>query len=506
MQSIVSTVAFRGIETLDVSVQVHMSNGLPAMAIVGLADKAVAESKERVRAALSSLGLALPAKRIAVNLSPADLLKEGAHFDLPIAMGLLTAMGVLPSDCLSEHILLGELSLDGSVRQVTGILPAALHAKAGDRHLVCPVQNGAEAAWAGDLTILAPENLTQLINHLRGTQLLSAPIARAEKMTQQGSDLADLKGQETARRALEIAAAGGHNLLMVGPPGAGKSMLASRLPSLLPPLSPAESLQATMIHSIAGALPASGLIQQRPFRDPHHSASMASLVGGGQKAWPGEVSLAHAGVLFLDELAEFSRPALDSLRQPLETGDIVIARANHHVRYPARFQLVAAMNPCRCGYLSDPPRACSRAPRCAQDYMARISGPILDRFDILLDVAELRPAELLSEHLSESTQKVRERILASRQFAASRQSGKDEFLNAHLDAKSLNDELKDNDDIRSLYSEALEKQALSARGFHKSIRVARTIADLAASPVITRYHVLEALSYRRFFLFGADNG
>ena len=283
-------------------------------------------------------------------------------------------------------------------------------------------------------------------------------------------------------------------------------MLASRLPSLLPPLSPAEYLQATMIHSIAGALPASGLIQQRPFRDPHHSASMASLVGGGQKAWPGEVSLAHTGVLFLDELAEFSRPALDSLRQPLETGDIVIARANHHVRYPARFQLVAAMNPCRCGYLSDPSRACSRAPRCAQDYMARISGPILDRFDILLDVAELRPAELLSEHLSESTQKVRERIMASRQFAASRQSGKDDLLNAHLDAKSLNDELKDNEDIRSLYSEALEKQALSARGFHKSIRVARTIADLAASPVITRYHVLEALSYRRFFLFGADNG
>ena len=505
MQSFVSTVAYRGIETLDVSVQVHMSNGLPAMAIVGLADKAVAESKERVRAALSSLGLALPAKRIAVNLSPADLLKEGAHFDLPIAMGLLTAMGVLPSDSLSEHIILGELALDGSIRRVAGILPAALHAKGSAKALICPAENGAEAAWAGDLTILASQNLTELINHLRGNQLLAAPVARAEPPPENGPDLADLKGQETARRALEIAA-GGHNLLMIGPPGAGKSMLAARLPSLLPPLTASEALEATMIHSVAGALPASGLIQQRPFRDPHHSASMASLVGGGQKAWPGEVSLAHRGVLFLDELAEFSRPALDSLRQPLETGDIVIARANHHVRYPARFQLVAAMNPCRCGYLSDPARACSRAPRCAQDYMARISGPILDRFDILLDVAELRPSELLSEQLSESTAAVRKRILSSRNFAAARHSDHPEILNAHLEASSLNDELKNNDEIRTLYSEALEKQALSARGFHKSIRVERTIADLAASQQITRYHVLEALSYRRFFLFGADNG
>ena len=353
-----------------------MSNGLPSMAIVGLADKALAESKERVRAALSSLGLALPAKRIAVNLLPADLLKEGAHFDLPIAMGLLAAMGVLPSDCLNEHILLGELDLDGSVRRVAGILPAALHAKASGRHLVCPAENGSEAAWGG----------------------------------------------------------------------------------------------------------------------------------GAQKAWPGEVSLAHTGVLFLDELAEFSRPALDSLRQPLETGDIVIARANHHVRYPARFQLIAAMNPCRCGYLSDPGRACSRAPRCAQDYMARISGPILDRFDILLDVAELRPADLLSDAHSESTAEVRSRILASREFAASRSGHSSNILNAHLEAKSLNKELSDNEEIRTLYTEALEKQALSARGFHKSIRVARTIADLAASPNITRHHVLEALSYRRFFLFGADNG
>ena len=505
MQSFVSTVAYRSIETLDVSVQVHISNGLPAMAIVGLADKAVAESKERVRAALSSLGLALPAKRIAVNLSPADLLKEGAHFDLPIAMGLLTAMGVLPSDSLSEHIILGELALDGSIRRVAGILPAALHAKGSAKALICPAENGAEAAWAGDLTILASQNLTELINHLRGNQLLATPVARAEPPPENGPDLADLKGQETARRALEIAAAGGHNLLMIGPPGAGKSMLAARLPSLLPPLTASEALEATMIHSVAGALPASGLIQQRPFRDPHHSASMASLVGGGQKAWPGEVSLAHRGVLFLDELAEFSRPALDSLRQPLETGDIVIARANHHVRYPARFQLVAAMNPCRCGYLSDPARACSRAPRCAQDYMARISGPILDRFDILLDVTELRPSELLSEQLSESTAAVRKRILSSRNFAAARHSDHPEILNAHLEAKSLNDELKNNDEIRALYSEALEKQALSARGFHKS-RVARTIADLAASQHITRYHVLEALSYRRFFLFGADNG
>ena len=497
MQSIVSKVAFRGIETLDVSVQVHMSNGLPAMAIVGLADKAVAESKERVRAALSSLGLALPAKRIAVNLSPADLLKEGAHFDLPIAMGLLTAMGVLPSDCLSEHLLLGELSLDGSVRQVTGILPAALHAKAGDRHLVCPAQNGAEAAWAGDLTILAPEYLTQLINHLRGTQLLSAPIARAEKMTQQGPDLADLKGQETARRALEIAAAGGHNLFMVGPPGAGKSMLASRLPSLLPPLSPAESLQATMVHSIAGALPASGLIQQRPFRDPHHSASMAALIGGGQKVQPGEISLAHHGVLFLDELAEFQRPVLDSLRQPLETGEVVIARAQTHIRFPSEFQLIAAMNPCRCGYPTDPARHCGRrVSECVKQYLSRISGPMLDRFDMIIDVSELDAALLMTPADGEPTAVIAERIRAARDHAQSLSSSEGVRLNARLKADQL-ERLKLTADARRLLDESLSTRLLSARAFHKMLRVACTIRDLAHGEEISELHVAEALHYRQ---------
>ncbi len=506
MQSIMLKVALRGIETQEVSVQVHMSNGLPAMAIFGLADKSVAESKERVRAALSSIGLALPAKRIAINLSPADLIKEGAHFDLPIALGLLTAMGVLQADIASDYIILGELSLDGSVRPVTGVLPAAIHAGAGGFGLFCSAENGPEATWAGDLTILAPASLTALINHLRGQQLLSPPTSKPEDTLQSGPDLADLKGQETARRALEITAAGGHNLLLVGPPGAGKSMLATRLPALLPPLSAQEALEATMIHSVAGRLPPSGLVQNRPFRDPHHSASMAALVGGGNKAWPGEISLAHGGVLFLDELAEFSRPALDSLRQPMETGEIVIARANNHIRYPAHFQLVAAMNPCRCGYLSNPARACSRAPACAQNYMARISGPILDRFDLLLDVAELPPTQLLSDQKSESTAQVRERIRRARRFAADRTGNRDAVLNAHLTADILGEEIAANHDIRDILEEALNKQTLSARGLHKSVRVARIIADLAGSEAIQRIHILEALSYRRFFMFGTDNG
>ncbi len=506
MQSVISNIALRGIETRDVSVQVHMSNGLPAMAIVGLADKSVAESKERVRAALSSLGLALPAKRITVNLSPADLIKEGAHFDLPIAMGLLTAMGVLPADILSEHIILGELSLDGSIRPVSGVLPAALHASRSGLQLICPADNGTEAVWAGDISVLAPHNLVELINHLRGHQVLGRPEAKAEPVSHNGPDLAELKGQETARRALEIAAAGGHNLLLVGPPGAGKSMLAARLPALLPPLNAQEALEATMIHSVAGQVPPSGLIQKRPFRDPHHSASMAALVGGGNKAWPGEISLAHTGVLFLDEFAEFSRIALDSLRQPLETGEVVIARANSHIRYPARFHLVAAMNPCRCGYLSDPARACSRAPTCAQNYMARVSGPILDRFDILLDVAELKPFELLSDEKSETTSQVKSRIDAARLFATRRSDQSDTILNAHLQPKALEKQITNNPDIRTLLDEAMTKQALSARGLHKALRVARTIADLAEAQDIQRIHLLEALSYRRFFMFGPDNG
>lgn len=506
MKSLTYTVSFRGIETVTVSVQVHISNGLPAMAIVGLADKAVAESKERVRAALSSLGLSLPAKRIAVNLAPADLVKEGAHFDLPIALGLMTAMGVLPADSVADYLVLGELSLDGSVQPVTGTLPAALTAAAQNKRIICPAENGLEAGWAGQIDVVAASSLTQLVNHLRGTQVIAAPERKLPPSPPAGPDMAELKGQQTARRVLEIAAAGGHHLLMVGPPGAGKSMLAARLPSLLPDLTPAEALETTMIHSITGSVPASGLVQTRPFRDPHHSASMAALVGGGTKAWPGEISKAHNGVLFLDELAEFSRQALDSLRQPLETGEIVIARANTHVRYPAKFQLIAAMNPCRCGYLSDPARACTKAPDCARNYMARVSGPMLDRFDFLLDIEALEPIELMTESAAETSAEVRDRIAAARRFAGHHRPETALHLNAKLSASDIQKDIELTDTVQALLTQAMDKQNLSARGFHKILRVARTIADLAGSVELDRIHVLEALSYRRYFLFGAVNG
>lgn len=506
MQSLVKTVAFRGIDTLDVSVQVQLSNGLPAMAIVGLADKAVAESRERVRAALHALGLSLPPKRISVNLAPADVVKEGAHFDLPIAMGLLLAMGVLPSDALDSALVLGELSLDGSIQPVSGVLPAAVCAAATGRTLICPEANGAEAAWAGLPEIWAAGSLTQLINHLRGSQVLSPPEPQKLTTPVVSADLAELRGQETAKRVMEIAAAGGHHLLMVGPPGAGKSMLAARLPGLLPPLTAQEALDVTMIHSVAGQVPENGLVQTRPFRDPHHSASMAALVGGGPKARPGEISLAHHGVLFLDELAEFNRVALDSLRQPLETGEVVIARANNHIRYPARFQLIAAMNPCRCGYLSDPARACPRAPHCARQYSARISGPMLDRFDLILDVAELTPHDMMDGPKGETSAQVRSRVIVARNRAIKRAGETGcSHINARLSPKELEPSSLLSKEALALMEESLASYRFSARAFHRILRVACTIRDLEnarsghqdnADTQVSRTQLAEALHYR----------
>jgi magnesium chelatase family protein len=385
--AIVSTVAFLGLEARAVEVQVQLLPGLPNFIVVGLADKAVAESRERVRGALGAIGLALPPKRITVNLSPADLPKEGSHFDLPIALALLAAMGVVDAETLSEFVAVGELGLDGRIAPAPGVLLAALHASELDRGLICPAAQGPEAAWAGRIEVVAAPDLLALVNHLKGTGQIAPPAAGKADPPVAGPDLKQVKGQETAKRALEIAAAGGHNLLMVGPPGAGKSLLAACLPGILPDLTPSEALEVSMVASVAGELPGGKLIRARPFRAPHHSASMAALTGGGLKARPGEVSLAHLGVLFLDELAEFQRPVLDSLRQPIETGRVTVARANAHVTFPARVQLISAMNPCRCGHLGDPALACARAPRCAADYQAKVSGPLLDS---IVQVSSLR--------------------------------------------------------------------------------------------------------------------
>ncbi|GAA0552238.1 magnesium chelatase family protein [Rhizomicrobium palustre] len=492
------TVAFQGIDASPVDVQVHISDsGSGQLNLVGLADKAVTEAKERVRVALSAIGLAMPYKRITVNLAPADLPKEGSHYDLPIALGLLAAMGVLPASEMERYVALGELSLDAQIIPVAGVLPAALAASAQGRGLICPASCGAEAAWAGDIDIIAAPSLIAIVNHMRGAQVLNRPTAKLAEDRAVIPDLKDVKGQETAKRALEIAAAGGHNMLMIGPPGSGKSMLAQRLPGILPPLDAREALEISMVQSLAGELAEGTISRRRPFRNPHHSASMAALVGGGLKVKPGEVSLAHLGVLFLDELPEFQRAVLDSLRQPIETGEAIVARANAHVRYPARFQLVAAMNPCRCGYLSDPARSCGKAPRCAQDYQAKISGPLMDRIDIHVDVPAVSAADLALPPPSEGSSEVALRVAAARDIQRQRFMEAGLRSNAEAEGRLLDEVATPEPQGLALLNQAAESMGLTARGYHRVLRVARTIADMEASETVRRPHIAEALSFRR---------
>ncbi len=496
----VVTLAFEGVEARRVEVEVQFTGGEVATVIVGLGDKAVGESRERVRAAFAGLGLALPSRRVVVNLAPADLPKEGSHYDLPIALGILLAMGILPADALNDWAAVGELSLDGQIAPVAGVLPAAVAANAMGLGLICPHANGPEAAWAGQAAILAPRSLIGVINHFRGVQVMGAPKPGPMLEAAAPPDLRDVKGQEGAKRALEIAAAGGHNLLLMGPPGSGKSMLAQRLPGLLPPLSAQELLETSMVHSISGLIEKGALTRTRPFRAPHHSASMAALAGGGIRARPGEVSLAHNGVLFLDELPEFAPQALDALRQPLEAGEVMVSRANARARYPARFMLVAAMNPCKCGLGGAGAGHCGRAPRCQQTYQSRISGPLLDRIDLKVEVPAVTAADLALPPPAEGTAQAAARVAEARSAQSERNVavGRDpDGLNSRLDGAALERIATPDEPGRALLTRAAEAAGLTARGWTRTLRLARTIADLEGSTPVRRLHVAEALIYRQ---------
>ena len=491
------TVAFEGIEARLVEVQCAVTPGIPAFSVVGLPDKAVSEAKERVRAALTAMAIALPSKRITVNLSPADRPKEGSHFDLPIALALLAALEIVPHDDAEQTVALGELALDGTLVPVVGALPAAMAAAQDARTLLCPHACGAEAAWVGAANVIAPRTLADMARHYTGQSILSSAQPGQVHATTTLRDMSEIKGQERAKRALEIAAAGRHHLIFVGPPGSGKSMLAARIPGLLPPLTPTEALETSMIHSLSGLLDEGGISRERPFREPHHTASMAAIVGGGRTAKPGEISLAHNGVLFMDEFPEFTRTVLETLRQPIETGEVVIARANAHVRYPCRFMLIAAANPCKCGHLADPSRACTRAPICGEDYMGRISGPLMDRFDLRVEVPPVAFTDLDLPQDAESTASVAARVKTARNVQTRRfQEHATARVNADAEGHLLDEIATPDSEGRDLLIKVAERFGLSARGYHRVLRVARTIADLEGSDNVRKPHVAEAVSYR----------
>jgi len=499
----VTTAAVRGVDSYLVRVEVNLAPGLPAFAVVGLAEGAVREGRERVGAALRNVGFPLPPRRITVNLAPADVRKDGSAFDLPVAVGLLAASGHVDPVRLEATAFLGELGLDGSLRPVRGVLPVAARCReAGVRTLVVPESNAREAAVVRGLTVLGAPSLAAVTAHLDGGPALAPVLVDVDALLRTpvrgAPDLRDVKGQEWAKRALEIAAAGAHNLLMIGPPGSGKTMLARRLPGILPPLTLSEALEATGVHSVAGCLPpGEAIVTRRPFRAPHHTVSDAGMVGGGMPIRPGEISLAHHGVLFLDELAEFRRNVLEVLRQPLEDGAVRLSRARATERFPARFLMVGAMNPCPCGYHGDRTDRCLCDPPAVARYRGRVSGPLLDRLDLHVEVPSVAFEDLADETRGESSEVVRERVARARRVQAERFDGvRDVHANAQMDVALLRRFAGAEKGTASVLRHAVDQQGLSARAYHRVLKVARTIADLAGARGIEPEHALEALQLR----------